>query len=127
MSDICKVCGCTDDNACITEEGPCHWVMRGLCSACYIELPAGENCFKGDVGLIIPKECRCCAFLKEVAVSTDILKSGEGYTCIKGRFDHQGIPQWYAWRGLSRPNKAVARAQKKCPFWEVHPRYKAQK
>lgn len=31
----CRVCGCTDDNAC-TDFGPCHWVdpEHTLCSAC---------------------------------------------------------------------------------------------
>jgi len=127
MKDVCKVCGCTDDNACITEEGHCHWVMKGLCSACYIELPPGENCFKGDVGLIIAKECRCCGLIIEGAPW-----HGRTYfTCTKGRFDGPGLSsgahQWYAWSGIQRPNKRVAAAQKKCPFWEVHPRYKAQK
>lgn len=34
---ICKKCGCTDNNACMTEEGPCSWVNEAhdLCSACY--------------------------------------------------------------------------------------------
>lgn len=30
----CRVCGCTDDKACHTEDGPCHWVEPDLCSAC---------------------------------------------------------------------------------------------
>lgn len=36
----CRGCGCTDDNACITEHGPCAWVLldvetlTGVCSAC---------------------------------------------------------------------------------------------
>jgi len=31
----CRVCGCTDDNACINEYGePCHWVETDLCSNC---------------------------------------------------------------------------------------------
>jgi hypothetical protein len=28
----CIICGCTEDRACITENGPCHWVSPGLCS-----------------------------------------------------------------------------------------------
>jgi hypothetical protein len=28
----CVFCGCTDDNACMTETGPCYWVGPGLCS-----------------------------------------------------------------------------------------------
>lgn len=33
----CKVCGCTNDNACLTEHGPCWWAddfKQDLCSAC---------------------------------------------------------------------------------------------
>ncbi|OGN92325.1 MAG: hypothetical protein A2Z75_04415 [Chloroflexi bacterium RBG_13_50_10] len=127
MGDVCKVCGCTDGNACVTAEGPCYWVMKGLCSACYITLPPGENCFKGDVGLIIAKECRACACI----IKGEQWRDHDWYTCSKGRFDEpsltSGRHHWYAWTGINRPNKAVAKAQKKCPFWEVHPRYKAQK
>jgi hypothetical protein len=28
----CIVCGCTDANACMTEEGPCYWIGPDLCS-----------------------------------------------------------------------------------------------
>jgi hypothetical protein len=28
----CRVCGCTDNNACI---GGCHWIAYDLCSACH--------------------------------------------------------------------------------------------
>ncbi len=30
----CRKCGCTNDKACKTEDGPCHWVEPDLCSAC---------------------------------------------------------------------------------------------
>lgn len=31
----CRVCGCTDDRACVdAATGPCHWVAADLCSAC---------------------------------------------------------------------------------------------
>ena len=30
----CRVCGCTQDRACPTKEGPCHWVEDDLCCAC---------------------------------------------------------------------------------------------
>jgi hypothetical protein len=30
----CRRCGCTDDRACQTEDGPCFWVEDDLCSAC---------------------------------------------------------------------------------------------
>lgn len=37
ITPACRVCGCTDDEAC---EGGCHWVEPGLCSACQ-DTPAG--------------------------------------------------------------------------------------
>lgn len=30
----CRGCGCTESNACRTDNGPCHWVEADLCSAC---------------------------------------------------------------------------------------------
>ena len=30
----CRVCGCSDFEACQTPTGPCHWVEPDLCSAC---------------------------------------------------------------------------------------------
>lgn len=30
----CRGCGCTQNNACMTEDGPCYWVETDLCSAC---------------------------------------------------------------------------------------------
>ncbi len=30
----CRVCHCTEMNACVTEGTPCHWVEEDLCSAC---------------------------------------------------------------------------------------------
>lgn len=30
----CRVCGCTEDNGCVTLSGRCHWVEADLCSAC---------------------------------------------------------------------------------------------
>lgn len=34
----CRSCGCTWDNACITEYGPCWWLEEDLCSACSEQL-----------------------------------------------------------------------------------------
>lgn len=35
VAGVCRVCGCTEDNACETAEGdPCHWAEPDLCSAC---------------------------------------------------------------------------------------------
>ncbi len=31
MSDACRICGCTDEQAC---PGGCHWLLPGLCSQC---------------------------------------------------------------------------------------------
>ena len=31
----CRVCGCTEDNACLSKGVPCHWVEPDLCSACH--------------------------------------------------------------------------------------------
>lgn len=30
----CRGYGCTDDQACVTDDAPCHWVEVDLCSAC---------------------------------------------------------------------------------------------
>lgn len=35
----CRVCGCTEENACQTPEGPCHWVEEDLCSNCESQAP----------------------------------------------------------------------------------------
>jgi hypothetical protein len=34
MGEKCRVCGCDDLHACVTKDGPCHWVEPDLCSAC---------------------------------------------------------------------------------------------
>lgn len=30
----CRMCGCTEHNACVTDGTPCSWARPGLCSAC---------------------------------------------------------------------------------------------
>ncbi len=30
----CRICGCTEGKACITDDGPCFWIEPDLCSAC---------------------------------------------------------------------------------------------
>jgi hypothetical protein len=30
----CRICGCTQLRACVTEDGPCWWASPDLCSAC---------------------------------------------------------------------------------------------
>lgn len=57
----CRVCGCTDDNACVGDDGrPCHWVAADLCSACaeisqspIADLPAGY--VERASGLAVPE------------------------------------------------------------------------
>jgi activating signal cointegrator 1 len=31
---VCRVCGCSEFNACVTGGMPCHWIEEDLCSAC---------------------------------------------------------------------------------------------
>ena len=31
---VCRVCGCTQDRACIKDGQACHWISTNLCSAC---------------------------------------------------------------------------------------------
>jgi hypothetical protein len=40
----CIGCGCTDERACMTPAGPCHWVSEDppICSACF-ESSAGDD------------------------------------------------------------------------------------
>jgi len=63
---ICRICGCTREHACETEEGACHWVEPDLCSACCTE----ENpcCDRrneyngwgsGLLKFVCPKHCSC--------------------------------------------------------------------
>lgn len=127
MEDICQICGCTDEQPCTTKEGPCSWAMKNLCSACIVVLAPGENCYD-NVSLIIRKECRNCANLEEDMQAAQ-LGFHNWHHCKKGRFDSlmpdgTPVPGSFAWSGISRPNKAVALARKRCPFFEVHERFK---
>jgi hypothetical protein len=128
MKGVCRVCGCTDEHACLVEGPPdgdiittCHWIdsNENLCSECAVEeVQNGEN-------WIIPKECRFCNLLK-----SDDYRGAETYTCSKGRFDDvpsstefraEGYHDWFAWSGIWRPNKTVKEAQKKCPHFTPYP------
>jgi len=127
VEDICQICGCTDEQPCTTKEGPCSWAMKNLCSACIVVLGPGENCYD-NVSLIIRKECRNCANLEEDK-SAACMGFKNYHHCTKGRFnsampDGNPVPGCFAWSGISRPNKAVALARKRCPFFEVHERFK---
>lgn len=33
--ETCRFCGCDDNHACETDDGPCGWSKPGYCSACY--------------------------------------------------------------------------------------------
>ena len=35
----CRVCGCTDFDQCVSEDGPCEWVEADLCSSCALLVP----------------------------------------------------------------------------------------
>ena len=32
--NTCRICGCSHEDACATEHGPCRWVETDLCSGC---------------------------------------------------------------------------------------------
>lgn len=125
---VCKVCGCTDDHACTTPEGPCHWIIEGeLCSACAIELKPGEHSYKdGKCGLIIEKMCRFCAHLVE---SKDLPSGYKNYwECDAGRINDrmssgEYIANCFKRSGFDKPNKTVKEAQCHCPFFVVHSRW----
>jgi hypothetical protein len=40
--DKCRVCGCTESRACVTEGVPCHWAEPDLCSACAVKAATGD-------------------------------------------------------------------------------------
>jgi hypothetical protein len=49
----CRVCGCTDDNACVGLDGPCYWIEADLCSACRDEGPMVELYTEGDLNAML--------------------------------------------------------------------------
>ncbi len=119
MKRVCYVCGCDDEHACITPEGPCSWILDNLCSACVVHVP--------EKRLLIPKTC---AFCTNLACSTDgfFLHGRKIWTCQLGRFDGnpkpgefraEGYHHWYFWSGIWKPNKAVRLALYKCPHFAV--------
>ncbi len=61
MSDEgkCRVCGCTEDNACVTEHGSCHWVQENLCSVCadFSQMPAAyQEAINQSIGEVMGEE-----------------------------------------------------------------------
>jgi ParB family chromosome partitioning protein len=82
---VCRVCGCTDEHACETEDGPCHWAEPNLCSACVGKevkpaAPAKEKCpdEKNGKCSVTNRNCedyyrgKCLRVKKSEAVSKDI-------------------------------------------------------
>jgi hypothetical protein len=57
----------------------------------------------------MPPQCLVCDRLEKKRI-----KGRYWYRCLAGRFDIDGGPAYYAWRGITKPNKAVAKAQKDC-------------
>ncbi|KKL24683.1 hypothetical protein LCGC14_2412890 [marine sediment metagenome] len=113
MKGTCRVCGCTDDNACVVQGKPCSWVFNDLCDACVVEIPGklpGQKVF-------VPKECRFC----EVLVAGLPYQDKTTWTCGSCRFDARTRPahNYLFWGGIWRPNKTVVDAQKQCPFFKV--------
>ena len=128
MAKVCKICGCTDDNACITEEGPCSWAFNTqggpVCSACVFELPKdpARKLWPKD-NLLIEKRCADCAHLIEGAP----WKDSKTFTCSQGLFDEKNISpgghHWFALSGIKRPNKTVKTARHSCQDWIIHARW----
>lgn len=124
----CHICGCTEDNPCMTSEGPCSWAFEeragSVCSACIVKLPPDPTRDKyPDSHLIIKKVCINCATLIK-----DQIGGRESYTCEIGLFDTdldatKGTYQWFAWSGVKRPNKTVAKARRSCKEWKLNPRW----
>ncbi len=65
MKGTCRVCGCTDDNACVTENGACSWVTDDLCNACEEStlycVGCGEPVAQVHPGQALAIACRCGA------------------------------------------------------------------
>ncbi|KKN20369.1 hypothetical protein LCGC14_0936460 [marine sediment metagenome] len=124
----CFICGCTEDNPCMTDEGPCSWELKmragSICSACIVKLPPDPTRDKyPNMDLLIEKVCINCAHLIEAQFG-----GKDSYTCSKGRFDDdvdatRGAHHWFAWRGIKRPNKTVGLARRHCPDWKLHTRW----
>lgn len=112
MKGVCRICGCIETNACMTEDGPCAWVLPNLCDACVVSI-------EGNPNVLVPKDCADCTNLGNFELDT--------FRCAKGRFDYRPkefsstvlIHRSFAWSGIVKPNKTVQAAQKKCPYFEV--------
>jgi len=115
MKGICKVCGCTEDHACLKDNGqPCSWVTSDLCDACCMIVEPRD----GKPGIIIPK---VCAFCDNLASWTWLEKDKEYWGCTMHRFNTVEKNHLFLWSGIWKPNNRVKAAQRKCPHWEVVP------
>ena len=121
----CYICKCTEENPCMTAEGPCSWSFEtrkgSVCSACVVKLspePTREK-YPNDF-LLIEKVCINCAHLIKEQIS-----GLDSYTCGNGHFGTylDGAHHWFAWSGIKRPNKTVAEARPHCIDWSLHPRW----
>ena len=52
LEPACRVCGCTDRNACLTSTGPCYWVESDLCSACEAATLGGPMLPNSDENMV---------------------------------------------------------------------------
>lgn len=119
----CHICGCTEENPCITDEGPCYWAFEDragpVCSACVIALPPDPKRGKyPEAHIILEKRCRSCGHLK----AGELYRLKDCFTCELGKF---GENQFYRWSGIKRPNKTVAEARRNCKEWTIHPSWKS--
>jgi len=121
MGKQCHICGCTEENPCITEEGPCYWAFEDrsgpVCSACIVKLPPDpkrEKYPKDNV--ILPKLCRTCANLIEG-------EPHRGKACFTCELKKFGEDVYFLWSGIKRPNKTVAAARQNCKEWKIQQRW----
>lgn len=63
----CRVCGCTDTNACVTATGNCFWIEEDLCSACELKMAREAGTFRLDAKSIAAMDAR---FVVELDVAT---------------------------------------------------------
>ena len=125
---VCHICGCTENQPCMTDEGPCSWSFETragpVCTACVVKLPPDPTREKyPNDNLVIEKVCISCAHIIQ-----DQIRGMDSYTCGAGRFDTdidatRGAHHWFAWSGIKRPNKTVAAARRSCTEWKLHPRW----
>jgi hypothetical protein len=131
----CKICGCTEEHACMTDNGPCSWAFEtgkgSVCTACIVELPPdpGRSQYP-DLHVLVEKVCLNCGHL-----ISERIRGEDCFTCKKGHFDGQAEPHewraqgyhhWFARSGIKQPNKTVTTARRNCDEWELHPRWRPQ-